>query len=120
VPLILPEDNKLAIDILDATLASSIRNGVTKSKPAPGIKEIKIAKIDESSIRLTITGEKNAPSAEVIPSRQNLVLSINPQGTSTSETSDEKIEIIATGEGEEDNYTELCNLMKWHIFILNK
>ncbi|MGL6339092.1 MAG: AMIN domain-containing protein, partial [Waterburya sp.] len=39
VPLILPEENNLVVDILDATLASSIRNGVTKSNPAPGINQ---------------------------------------------------------------------------------
>jgi iron complex outermembrane receptor protein len=105
VPLILPEDNKLAIDILDATLASSIRNGVTKTNPTPGISEVKLTKIDESSIRLTITGEKNVPTAEIIPSRQNLVLSVNPQGTGASETPDQEIEVIATGEGEENDYS---------------
>lgn len=102
VPLILPEGNKLAIDILDATLASSIRNGVTKTNPTPGISEVKLTKIDESSIRLTITGQTQAPSAEVIPSTQNLVLSINPQGNTAQQAPDEEIEVIATGEGEED------------------
>jgi hypothetical protein len=56
VPLILPEGNKLVIDLLDATLAFGIRNGLTKPKPAPGIKTVKLAKVDENSIRLTITG----------------------------------------------------------------
>jgi iron complex outermembrane recepter protein len=104
VPLILPEGNKLAIDILDATLAFGIRNGVTKVNPAPGIKSVALTKIDTSSIRLTITGEKQAPRAEVIPSRQNLVLSINPQGRTAQQTPDEEIEVIATGEGDDDNY----------------
>jgi iron complex outermembrane recepter protein len=111
VPLILPEENNLVVDILDATLASSIRNGVTKSNPAPGINQVRLAKIDENSIRLTITGEGQAPRAEVIPSNQNLVLSINPQGNTPQppfegkQTPDEEIEVIATGEGEEDDYT---------------
>jgi iron complex outermembrane receptor protein len=105
VPLILPEGNKLAIDILDATLASSIRNGVTKTNPTPGILEVKLTKIDESSIRLTIAGETQAPRAEIILSNQNLVLSINPQGNTAQQTPDQEIEVIATGEGEEDNYT---------------
>lgn len=102
VPLILPEGNNLVIDLLDATLGFSIQNGVTKTNPTPGISEVKLTKIDKSSIRLTIAGETQAPSAEVLASQQNLVLSINPQGTSASETPDEEIEVIATGEGEED------------------
>ncbi len=105
VPLILPEGNKLVIDILDATLGFSIRNGVTQTNPAPGINSAALSKIDDSSIRLTITGETQAPSAEVIPSQQNLVLSINPQKNTAQQIPDQEIEVIATGEGEdEDDY----------------
>ncbi len=105
VPLILPEGKNLAIDLLDATLAFTIRNGVTKTNPAPGIKEVRIAKIDDSSIRLTITGDKQAPSAEVIPSRQNLVLNVTPEVTTAQQTPNEEIEVIATGEAQEESYT---------------
>jgi iron complex outermembrane recepter protein len=104
VPLILPEGNKLVIDILDATLAFGIRNGVTKTNPTPGIKTVKLAKVDQSSIRLTITGEKQAPRAEIIPSRQNLVLSVNPQGNTAQTKPDQEIEVIATGEAAESEY----------------
>ncbi|MGL5075525.1 MAG: TonB-dependent receptor plug domain-containing protein, partial [Waterburya sp.] len=104
VPLILPEGNNLVIDILDATLAFGIRNGVTKTNPVDGIKTVKLAKVDDSSIRLTITGENQTPSAEVIPSAQNLVLSITPEGVITERTPDEEIEVIATGEGENNDY----------------
>jgi iron complex outermembrane recepter protein len=104
VPLILPEGNDLVIDILDANLAFAIRNGVTKANPAPGIRQVNLVKIDQSSIRLTITGERQAPKAEVIPSRQNLVLSINPQGATAQTEPDQEIEIISTGEATEDEY----------------
>ncbi|PSB11082.1 hypothetical protein C7B62_07040 [Pleurocapsa sp. CCALA 161] len=105
VPLILPEGNKLEIDILDATLGFSIRNGVTKTNPVEGIKSVALTKVDESSIRLTITGSSKAPSAEIIPSRQNLVLSVTPEGNTAQTKPDEEIEIIATGEATaEDSY----------------
>jgi iron complex outermembrane receptor protein len=105
VPLILPEGKNLVIEILDATLAFRIRNGVTKINPVAGIKTVKLAKVDQSSIRLTITGAKQAPRAEVIPSRQNLVLSIDPQGSTAAQTQpDEEIEVIATGEAAEEEY----------------
>jgi iron complex outermembrane receptor protein len=103
VPLILPEGNKLVIDILDANLGFSIRNGVTKTNPAPGIKAINLAKVDESSIRLTITGTNQAPRAEVVPGRQNLVLSVTPEKATVQDKPDEEIEIIATGQGEDEN-----------------
>jgi iron complex outermembrane recepter protein len=101
VPLILPEENKLVIDLLDATLATE--NELREINPAPGIAEINIIKIDESSIRLTITGEKQTPQAEVVPD-SNLVLNVTSQETMRGQTPDEEIEIIATGEAETDNY----------------
>ncbi|NJO96814.1 MAG: TonB-dependent siderophore receptor [Pleurocapsa sp. CRU_1_2] len=104
VPLILPEGNKLVIDILDATLAFGIRNGVTKTNPVTGIKTVKLAKVDQSSIRLTITGEKQAPRAEIVPSRDNLVLNITPDGATAEREPDQEIEIIATGEAAEEEY----------------
>jgi iron complex outermembrane recepter protein len=104
VPLILPEGNNLVVDILDATLAFSIRNGVTQTNPAPGIREVRVSKIDATSIRVTIAGEQQAPSAEVVPG-SNLVLSVTPEGATTEQTqADEEIEIVVTGEREEDNY----------------
>ena len=105
VPLILPEGNSLVIDILDATLANP-REEYRETSPVSGIKEITLTQVDESSIRLTITGESQTPSAEIITSSPNLVLSVTPEGTTTAQTPDEEIEIIATGEAEEeeDNY----------------
>ena len=104
VPLILPQGNTLVIDILDATLAFSIKNGVTETNPAPGIRSVTVNQVDESSIRVTITGEGQAPSAEVVPGRDDLVLSVTPEGVTTEQEPDEEIEVIATEEGEEDDY----------------
>jgi iron complex outermembrane recepter protein len=103
VPLILPEGNDLVIDILDATLAFDIRNGVEEVNPAEGINKITVNKIDESSIRVRITGETQTPSAEVVPG-SNLVLSVTSEGATTGQAPDEEIEIIATGEAEEERY----------------
>ncbi|MBE9167126.1 TonB-dependent siderophore receptor [Pleurocapsales cyanobacterium LEGE 06147] len=104
VPLILPEGNELVIDLLDATLAFSIRNGVTKLNPAPGINRITVNQADENSIRVRITGENQAPSAEVVPGGDDLVLSITPESTIAEQEPDEEIEVIATGEAEDDDY----------------
>ncbi|MGL5835516.1 MAG: TonB-dependent siderophore receptor [Waterburya sp.] len=104
VPLILPERNDLVIDLLDATLAFSVRNGVTELNPAPGIKRIAVNKADENSIRVRITGENQAPSAEVVPGRNNLVLSVTPDKTTAAQEPDEEVEVIATGEAEDDDY----------------
>ena len=97
VPLILPEGNDLVIDILDATLAFSIRNGVTELNPAPGIRRVAVNQGNDSSIQVRITGANQTPSADVVPGRDDLVLSITPDRTTTEQESDESIEVIATG-----------------------
>ncbi|MGL5833217.1 MAG: TonB-dependent receptor plug domain-containing protein, partial [Waterburya sp.] len=104
VPLILPEGNNLVVDLLDATLAFSIRNGVTKTNPAPGIKEVRVSEIDATSIRVTIAGAKQVPRAEVVPSKQNLVLSVIPSEVTTQKAPEKEIEIVVTGQRGEDNY----------------
>jgi iron complex outermembrane receptor protein len=104
VPLILPEGNNLVIDILDATLALPTGDEFRQANPVAGIKEIILTKVDESNIRLTITGETQTPNAEVVPSSKNLILSVTTEGLTTQQTPDEEIEIIATGEGEDEGY----------------
>ncbi|MEN9568482.1 MAG: hypothetical protein RLZZ69_3678, partial [Cyanobacteriota bacterium] len=99
VPLILPERNNLVVDILDATLALPTGNEFRKINPTPGIKSINLVKIDESSIRLTITGNKQAPSAEVIPSPQNLVLRVTPEVTAQTKP-EQEIVVTATRKAE--------------------
>ena len=103
VPLILPEGNDLVIDILDATLAFSIRNGVTETNPAPGIREITVNKGDENSIRVRIAGANQTPNAEIVPGRDDLVLSVTPKDTTAEQEPDKEIEVIATGQAEEED-----------------
>ncbi|MGD1918604.1 MAG: TonB-dependent receptor plug domain-containing protein [Pleurocapsa sp.] len=104
MPLILPEGNDLVIDILDATLAFAIRNGVEELNPAPGINRITVNNGSDNSIRVRIRGENQTPSAEIVTGRDDLVLSIAPEDTTIETEPDEQIDIIATGEAEEDDY----------------
>ena len=104
VPLILPEGNDLVIDILDATLAFSIRSGVTELNPAPGIDRITVNEADDNSVRVRIAGANRTPSAEVVIGRDDLVLNITPERGTARQEPDEEIDIIATGEAEEDEY----------------
>ena len=96
VPLILPEGNSLAIDILDATLALPTGDRYRETNPAPGIESIALTPVDATSIRLTITGESQAPDAEVLPSNENLILSITPEAVETADESIEEINVVVT------------------------
>ncbi|MEL7407894.1 MAG: TonB-dependent receptor plug domain-containing protein, partial [Cyanobacteria bacterium J06558_2] len=103
VPLIFPEDNNLLIDIFDAALAPAIKDGFTETNPAPGIKQIRLTKLDKNSIRLTIVGETQTPNAEVMPSQPNsIVLEVVPTSTAQTEV-DQEIGMIVTDQAE-DNY----------------
>lgn len=104
VPLILPQGNSLAIDLQDAALGRRLRNGLRETNPAPGISLVRLERVNERSIRLTITGEERSPSAEIVPGGNNLVLSITPAGAMAESEPDEVIEITVTGEAEDDDY----------------
>ncbi|MEM6610975.1 MAG: TonB-dependent siderophore receptor [Cyanobacteria bacterium P01_C01_bin.72] len=102
VPLIVSEGNDLVIDVLDATLAFSIRNGVTELEPAPGIERIAVSQADSNSIQIRITGSDQTPSAEVVAGRDDLVFNVTSETTTAEE--DEQIDIVVTGQVEEDSY----------------
>ncbi len=104
VPLILPEGNRLVIDILDATLALPTGNEFREIESIEGITEVRVTQVDDSNIQITITGEKNAPSVEVVPSREDLVLSVSPKASTAETEPDEEIGVIATGQAEDDDY----------------
>ncbi|MEM8780209.1 MAG: TonB-dependent siderophore receptor, partial [Cyanobacteria bacterium P01_G01_bin.49] len=72
--------------------------------PAPGISRIAVNKAEENSIRVRIAGVNQTPSAEIVTGRDDLVLSITPEETTTAEEPVEEIEVIATGEAEDDDY----------------
>lgn len=104
VPLILPEGNNLVIDILDATLALPTGNEFRETNPTEGITEVSVVQVDESSIRLTISGEKQAPAVEAIPSPEKLVLNVTVEGSAAQTEVDEEIEVIATAPEEDEDY----------------
>ena len=107
VPLIIPEGNNLVIDILDATLALPTGNEFRKNNPAPGISQISVAPAEDNSIRVTITGESQTPSAEVVPGRDDLVLSIAPEGVTTTEEPAESINVVVSATRTEENIEDV-------------
>jgi iron complex outermembrane recepter protein len=105
VPSILPEGNNLVLEIPNATLAFSIRNGVRELNPTPEISEVSVVKVDETNIRVIIVGSKQAPTAQIIPSDRGLVLNVTSQETTAQNETEPELEILVTGEREiEDSY----------------
>ena len=107
VPLIIPEGNNLVIDVLDATLALPTGNEFRESDPAPGISKISVVTAEDNSIRVTITGENQTPSAKVVPGGDNLVLSIAPEGATTTEEPAESIDVVVSATRTEENIQDV-------------
>ncbi len=100
MPLILPIGNNLVIDILDATLALQSGNEFIQDNPVPGIKKVNLAQVDQSSIRLTITGENKTPNAEIVTSNQNLIFKVTTQATAQTKP-EQEIVVTATRKEEQ-------------------
>lgn len=123
-PIILPEGNDLVIDIPNATLAFPIRNGVTELNPAPGIRTVAVSKGDDNSIQVRITGERQAPTAEVVTRGDDLVLSVTPAATEPPPVQAEElepIELVVTAEREqdEDYYVPDASITRTDAPIIN-
>ncbi len=108
VPLILPEGNQLVIDILDTVLALPQGDKFLETNPIPGVREISLTTVDASSIRLTITGEQQTPSAEIVPSTQDLILSVSLKEGERAQTDEaEIIDIVVTAQKTEESLQEV-------------
>jgi iron complex outermembrane receptor protein len=103
-PSIQSQGNTVTVDLLDAVLALPNGQDFRASNPIAGINTITAQTLNANSIRVTITGEKNVPTAEVIPSQSNLVLNVASETTAQTPETDKEIEIEVTGirEGEEN------------------
>ncbi|MBR8827411.1 MAG: TonB-dependent siderophore receptor [Gomphosphaeria aponina SAG 52.96 = DSM 107014] len=102
-PLIFSEENTLIIDILGAVLQLPESEEFRVENPNSETTEVTVTQLDAESIRITITGKERVPIAEVKPSADNLVLSVTPS-SSTRETPREEIEVVATGEQQQESY----------------
>ncbi|WP_228015141.1 AMIN domain-containing protein [Synechocystis salina] len=98
IPLIITEDNILIIDILDAVLMLSDGENFIVENPSEQISQITAVQTSSNSLRITVTGNGTVPTAQVIPSSENLILSLTPPINTVE--SEEEIEIVATQEEE--------------------
>ncbi|MEL6929141.1 MAG: TonB-dependent hemoglobin/transferrin/lactoferrin family receptor, partial [Cyanobacteria bacterium J06600_6] len=79
VPLMMPDGNNLVLEIPDAILALPEGEPWSKLNPLPGITRVTAQQLDETMIRIAIAGEKATPTAKVVPTSQDLTLSITPE-----------------------------------------
>ena len=108
--------NTYIADIPNAVLRLSSGNTFRQAKPATGIAEIIVTNQNPNSIRVTLIGEASVPKIELFDSDEGLIFGVTPVASSTqpqpaqtqpetpSAEADEEIEVVVTGQQQEDGY----------------
>ncbi len=107
--LIFPDENQIIIEIINGRLELPNQEEFEIQDPRAGIQEITVSQLDETTIEIIITGDQNTPTADLVFSESNFVLSVNPNITEDPtippdnqqiEPGDETIELVVTAEGQ--------------------
>ncbi|NJN38807.1 MAG: TonB-dependent receptor plug domain-containing protein, partial [Acaryochloridaceae cyanobacterium CSU_3_4] len=94
------EGNSLITDIPNAVLALPQGQGFVTENPTADIATVQVVQQDVSNIRVSVDGKEALPQTAVMLKTGGLTYSLNP----AAEESDEEIEIVVTGERQEDGY----------------
>lgn len=76
--------NALIADLVNTELQLPDGNTFEKSNPAPGIRSITVAQLDENSVRVTIDGGTTSPVGQVSQGQSGIVLNVSQSGANTS------------------------------------
>ncbi|MBF2056261.1 MAG: TonB-dependent hemoglobin/transferrin/lactoferrin family receptor [Cyanobacterium sp. T60_A2020_053] len=94
VPLIMREENRLVIDLVD----SALQTDIIRVNPTANIAEISLKTLDDSTVRLTIISNNNRNyQAQIIPSDRNLILGISERNFAQNLPNLDDITITITG-----------------------
>jgi iron complex outermembrane recepter protein len=93
------EGNALITDVPNAVLNLANQEAAEQFSPAEGIALVQVTGLPDGSVRLSITGTDGPPTAQVISTTGNLVLSLRP-GTAQVSGAEDAIQIGVTGQGE--------------------
>ncbi len=72
--------NALIADLVNTELQLPEGSGFEKDNPAPGIRSIKVAQLDENSVRVTIDGGSASPVGQVSQGESGIVLNVSQSG----------------------------------------
>ncbi|MGP1383616.1 MAG: TonB-dependent receptor plug domain-containing protein [Thainema sp.] len=97
--------NALIADIPNATLALPEGDEFQQVSPVEGIALVSVTP-NGDGIRVAVTGTDAPPAVEVQSATQGLVLSVVPSTEATTDAAEDSIQIVVTGETDEDSYVE--------------
>ncbi|MEM1254628.1 MAG: TonB-dependent siderophore receptor [Cyanobacteria bacterium P01_H01_bin.21] len=102
------------IDLVNTQL--DINDAIVQDNPAAGITSIQVAPLDENSVRITIIGEEQAPTATLVQANGEFLVSISATDAIAEQSpeeevlpeippvTDESLRILVTGEQLESPY----------------
>lgn len=94
--------NALIVNLDNATLALPEGDEFQAANPIEGIALVTVTSLPNNRVRVSITGSDAPPRAEVRTEANGLALSVLPGAESTAGTEEEAIQVVVTGEQEED------------------
>jgi type IV pilus assembly protein PilQ len=78
--------NALVADIVNTQLQLPDGNSFSQANPAPGISSVTVSQLDANSVRVTVSGNGDAPSAQINREGQGLVLSVSSAAGSAAQS----------------------------------
>ncbi|WP_069789940.1 TonB-dependent hemoglobin/transferrin/lactoferrin family receptor [Cyanobacterium sp. IPPAS B-1200] len=99
VPLIMNESEQVIIDFVDTTLNINGDNQFQVNDISLDISNITLSTLDDNTVRIVVTGTQQTPFGEIVPSPDNLVLSLTTGQRNTAQNifNQDDITITITG-----------------------
>jgi iron complex outermembrane receptor protein len=77
------QGNDFIVEIPNAVLSLDKATNFNKANPAPGITSISVIQANANTIKLTVTGEKGLPTAELFDDNEGLIFELVPVASAT-------------------------------------
>ncbi|MEL6384470.1 MAG: TonB-dependent receptor plug domain-containing protein [Cyanobacteria bacterium J06626_18] len=108
----------VVIDLVNTQLNLATGDSIAQDNPAAGLASIQVAPLDANSVRITITGQEQAPTATLVQDNSELIVSVatadaladQPPDVSTipepevPANDEDAIRVVVTGEAVESSY----------------
>lgn len=99
IPLIMNESEQVIIDFIDTTLNINGDNQFQVNDVSSDISNITLTTLDDNTVRMVVKGTQQSPFGEIVPSPDNLVLSLTTGQRNTTQNifNQDDITITITG-----------------------
>lgn len=78
------QGNNFIVEIPNTVLSLGQSQSFNKANPAPGITSVSVTQTNANTIRLTVTGEKGLPKAELFDDQEGLIFELAPIAAATT------------------------------------